>query len=70
MFNQTYYKSALKKIPQRYMLVNVLAKRIRQLQKGAEPLVEVEEKNELISKADIALREIAEGKVWAGETEN
>lgn len=68
MFNQTYYKSALKKIPQRYMLVNVLAKRIRQLQKGAEPLVE--EKNELISKTDIALREIAEGKVWAGETED
>lgn len=68
MFNQTYYKSALKKIPQRYMLVNVLAKRIRQLQKGAEPLIE--EKNELIPKADIALREIAEGKVWVGETEN
>lgn len=63
MFNSHYYNLAEKKISERYLLVNILAKRIRQLKKGADPLVAVEEGNS-ISEADIALKEIAEGKIF------
>lgn len=63
MFNPHYYNIALKKIPKRYLLVNILAKRIRQLQRGADPLVKIEEGSQMPA-ADIALKEIAEGKIY------
>ncbi|MBI3599510.1 MAG: DNA-directed RNA polymerase subunit omega [Nitrospinae bacterium] len=68
MFNPHYYNIALKKISKRYLLVNILAKRIRQLQRGADPLVEIEEGNQ-ITAADIALKEIAEGKIFLKKIE-
>jgi DNA-directed RNA polymerase subunit omega len=68
MFNMHYYNAALKKIPKRYLLVNILARRIRQLQRGADPLVETEEGNQ-ITAADIALKEIAEGKIFLKKIE-
>lgn len=68
MFNPHYYSLALKKIPKRYLLVNILSKRIRQLQKGSEPLIQMEEGNS-ISNADIALKEIVEDKLVINEPE-
>ena len=68
MFNPHYYSLALKKIPKRYLLVNILSKRMRQLQKGSEPLVHMEEGNS-ISDADIALKEIIEEKLVINEPE-
>lgn len=68
MFNPHYYSLALKKIPKRYLLVNILSRRMRQLQKGSEPLIQMEEGNS-ISDADIALKEIIEDKLVINEPE-
>jgi len=59
MFDIKLYAQALAVIPQRYMLVNAMVMRMRQLQGGAEPLVECEG----MSLFDIALKEIVEGKI-------
>lgn len=68
MFNPHYYSLALKKIPKRYLLVNILSRRMRQLQKGSEPLIQMEAGNS-ISNADIALKEIVEEKLVINEPE-
>ena len=68
MFNPHYYSLALKKIPKRYLLVNILSRRMRQLQKGSEPLVQIGEGNS-ISDAYIALKEIIEEKLVINEPE-
>jgi DNA-directed RNA polymerase subunit K/omega len=59
MFDIKLYAQALKIYPQRYVLVNVMVSRMRQLQGGAEPLVE----SENMSLFDIALKEIVEEKI-------
>ena len=59
MFDIKLYAQALRIFPQRYVLVNVMVSRMRQLQGGAEPLVE----SENMSLFDIALKEIVEGKI-------
>jgi DNA-directed RNA polymerase subunit omega len=51
---------ALKTVQSRFLLVNLLTKRIRQLKDGASPLVE--RSNNLVVE-EVALHEIAEGKV-------
>ena len=51
-------EDCLDKIPSRFALVLVAAKRTRQLLKGSTPLVETDNKDGVIS-----LREIAAGKV-------
>lgn len=61
MFDIKLYAQALDVIPQHYVLVNVMVARMRQLQGGAEPLVE----SENVSLFDIALKEIVEGKIVA-----
>ncbi|GAD19794.1 DNA-directed RNA polymerase subunit omega [Helicobacter fennelliae] len=45
----------------RYILSNIVFKRVKQLTNGAEILVDANRKTEKLS--DIALREIAEGKL-------
>lgn len=45
----------------RYLLSNAVSKRAEELHKGAKPLVEADIKKEKFT--DIALREIAEGKL-------
>lgn len=67
MFDIKMYAQAQAAIPQRYQLVNAMVMRMRQLQGGAEPLVE----SENLSLFDIALKEIVEGKiiVKAAETQ-
>jgi DNA-directed RNA polymerase subunit omega len=51
---------ALKTTQSRFMLVNFLTKRIRQLKDGASPLVE---HSNNVAVEEIALQEIAEGKI-------
>src|SRR6266511_2150005 len=51
---------ALKAVQSRFLLVNLLTKRIRQLKDGASPLVE---RSNNVNAEQIALQEIAEGKI-------
>ena len=53
-------EEAAKKIPSVPLLVNVLSKRVRQLNAGHKPMVDVIGRMGL---ADIALKEIIEGKL-------
>ncbi len=55
---------ALEKISNRFLLVKMLSKRIKQLDKGADPLIET---NESTDSMEIALREIIEDKVRIAE---
>jgi len=55
-----YLKKALTAIPDPNILVNVVSRRVKQLRHGNRPLVESLEK---LALEDIALREIAEGKI-------
>ena len=58
---------AIKLIPTQQVLINVVSKRVRQLTQGHRPLVEVGAR---LDYADIALREIIEGKIsWIAMTE-
>jgi DNA-directed RNA polymerase subunit omega len=51
---------ALKVVPSHQLLVNAVSKRVRQLMDGFRPLIEVGPR---MGFADIALKEIAEGKL-------
>lgn len=51
---------AIKVIPNQQVLINVVSKRVRQLTQGHRPMVEVGARLDF---ADIALREIIEGKI-------
>lgn len=59
MFDLKMYAKALAAVPERYLLVNAMVHRMRQLQGGAEPMVE----SEGLSLFDISLKEIVEGKI-------
>ena len=56
-------KAAHEKIPSVPVLVNLISKRERELINGAKPLVKIESLD--VDKCDIALREVAEGKLIA-----
>ena len=51
----------LKKIPNQFMLVNMVAKRVRQIREGSEYLVNSPKNEDIV----VSLREIAAGKVVA-----
>ncbi|HLC25140.1 MAG TPA: DNA-directed RNA polymerase subunit omega [bacterium] len=53
------YESAFARIPNRFLLDTLLAKRVHQLNKGARPMVEANGS----SFFEIALREIIDGKL-------
>jgi|UniRef100_A0A7C3SLG0 DNA-directed RNA polymerase subunit omega len=53
-------EDCLRKVPNRFALVHMAAKRVRQFYKGAPPLVKGDNK-EIV----MALREVAQGKVVA-----
>lgn len=55
-----YLQNARLVIEDPYVLVNVVSRRVKQLRRGARPLVTSLEK---LSVEDIALREIVEGKI-------
>ena len=56
-------KAAHEKIPSVPVLVNLISKRERELINGAKPLIKPESLD--VDKCDIALREVAEGKLVA-----
>lgn len=51
---------AIKVIPDQQVLINVVSKRVRQLTQGHRPMVEIGARFDY---ADIALREVIEGKI-------
>ena len=61
--NSELLKKAHEKIPSTPVLVNLISKRERELINGAKPLVRPTSLDE--DKCDIALREVAEGKLIA-----
>ena len=54
-------EDCLKQVDNRFTLVMLATKRVRQLLQGAHPLVNPRDNKEIV----VALREIAEGKVTA-----
>ena len=54
--NSQYIEQAMKVVPSKQLLVNMVSKRVRQLMAGSRPLIEIETRMGL---ADIALSEIA-----------
>lgn len=56
-------EDCLKKVPNRFVLVNIAAKRVRQIREGAEYLVNSPKNEDIV----VALREIAAGKVHTKE---
>ncbi len=63
MINVELLKQAQARVPSVPVLVNMVSKRVRQLNAGFRPYVKPRSQNE--EKLDIALREIAEGKLIA-----
>ena len=61
--NSELLKKAHEKVPCTPVLVNLISKRERELINGAKPLVRPDSLDE--DKCDIALREVAEGKLIA-----
>ena len=59
MAEKTLLTKALECVQNRFLLTNVLAKRISQLRKGSEPLIETDETDY----ETIALKEIIDGKL-------
>ena len=53
-------EDCLDKVPNRFMLVHMAAKRVRQIREGAEFLVKSSDNEDVVT----ALREIAAGKVY------
>ena len=61
--NTTYLSQAKARVPNIPMLINMVSKRVRQLVAGERPLVKPDKIDQ--DKMDIALKEIAEGKLTA-----
>lgn len=62
--NRQLVEKAAKVVPFPPILINAVSKRVRQLNAGARPLIEVQPR---MDAADIALAEIAEGKIKVHE---
>lgn len=58
--NSQYIEQAIKIMPSKQLLVNMVSKRVRQLMAGSRPLIEIETRMGL---ADIALLEIANNHI-------
>jgi len=52
-------EDCMKRVPNRFLLVNMVAKRVRQIREGSEYLVNAPKNEDIV----IALREIAAGKI-------
>ena len=61
--NTKLLEEARKRVPSVPVLINMVSKRVRQLNSGFRPYVRPESRDE--EKVDIALREISEGKLIA-----
>jgi DNA-directed RNA polymerase subunit omega len=58
-------EDCLKKVPNRFQLVHMAAKRVRQIREGSEYLVNSPKNEDIV----VALREIAAGKVTVKQEE-
>ncbi len=58
--NTQYIEEAAKVLPNKQQLINLVSKRLRELSAGSRPMIEV---NLQMGLADIALAEIAAGKL-------
>ena len=56
-------EDCLRKVPNRFFLVNMVAKRVRQIREGSDYLVSSPKNEDIV----VALREIAAGKIVAKE---
>ncbi len=61
--NVNYLEKAREKIPNIPLLVNIVRRRVRQLNRGERPLVKPDSPQ--MDNFDLALKEIAEGKLSA-----
>ena len=61
--NTDYLEAAKDKLPNVPLLINVISRRVRQLNQGHRPLVKPD--NLKMSNLDIALKEVAEGALTA-----
>ncbi len=61
--NATYLEKAKERMPNIPLLVNVVSKRVRQLNSGQRPLIKPDTLD--MDHLDLALKEIAEGKLSA-----
>ena len=57
-----WVKLATEKVPDRNLLINLASRRAKELARGAYPTVPVD-RSKGINYLDVALREIAEGKI-------
>ena len=58
-------EDCLKKVPNRFVLVNMVAKRVRQIREGSDYLVSSPKNEDVV----VALREVAAGRVGFKEVE-
>ncbi len=61
--NTQYLESARTRVPNVPLLINLVSRRVRQLNRGDRPLVKPDSAH--MEKLDIALKEVAEGKLTA-----
>ena len=62
-------EDCLRKVPNRFLLINMVAKRVRQIREGSDYLVNSPKNEDIV----VALREVAAGKIVIkspGEEEN
>ena len=59
-------EDCLKKVDNRFLLVNMVAKRVRQIREGSDYLVSSPKNEDIV----VSLREVAAGKVVAHEAES
>jgi DNA-directed RNA polymerase subunit omega len=59
-------EDCLKKVPNRFFLVNMVAKRVRQIREGSDYLVSSPKNEDIV----VSLREIAAGKIVAKSEES
>lgn len=61
--NMEYLEKAKERIPNIPLLINVVARRVRQLNAGQRPMLKPESNR--MTAVDLALKEVAEGKLTA-----
>ena len=61
--NKSYLDTAKERVPNVPLLINVISKRVKQLNQGQRPLVKPDKPN--MPTLDLALKEVAEGKLTA-----
>lgn len=58
-------EDCLKKVDNRFLLVNMVAQRVRQIREGSDYLVSSPKNEDIV----VALREVAAGKIQISQTE-